>query len=130
MSKIMPIFIEDEKAIKSFEKYNFSKALLKKVEEYLTTKLGIDIKFYESTSWPTHLTINTDTIDNKHIGIFDNIIKEYDLNMSVFKDFEKDKCDIQFRFVVKKYDGGSNSSELNFRLIGNNKTNMLKEMKR
>ncbi len=132
MSKVMPIFIEDEKAIKSFEKYNFSKELLKKVEEYLTIKLGIDIKFYESTSWPTYLTINTDTLDNKYIGIFDSIIKEYYLNMTVYKDEKSigDKCTISFDFSYENYGGGSNGNQLNLYLIGYNKTNMLKEVKR
>ena len=110
MSKVMPIFIEDEKVIKSFEKYNFSKELLKKVEEYLTTKLGIDIKFYESINWPNcyYLTINTDILNNKHIGIFDSMIKEYFLSMSVYKDEIGDKCTISFHFQYEHYNGGNN----------------------
>ena len=133
MSKVMPIFIEDEKAIKSFEKYNFSKELLKKVEEYLTTKLGIDIKFYESINWPNYyLTINTDILNNKHIGIFDSIIKEYYLSMTIYEDAKSigDKCTISFHFNYEHCDGESNGNQLNFYLIGYNKTNMLKEVKR
>ena len=130
MSKVMPIFIEDEKAIKSFEKYNFSKELLKKVEEYLTIKLGIDIKFYESSSWTTYLTINTDTLDIKYIGIFDSIIKEYCFHMVVFPSSIDNKCTISFDFNYEHYSGGNNGSQLNFYLVGYNKTNMLKEVKR
>ncbi len=130
MSKVMPIFIEDEKAIKSFEKYNFSKGLLKKVEEYLTIKLGIDIKFYESSAWPTYLTINTDVLDNKHIGIFNNIIKGYGLSITVYPSSEENRCTITLNFQYEHYDGGSNGSQLNFYLIGYNNTNILKEVGR
>ena len=132
MSKIMPVFIEDEKAIESFKKHNFSKELLKKIEEYLTIKLGIDIKFYESTDWPTSLAINTEDLNIRHIGVFSNIIESYYMRMIIYesKDFEN-KCSISLSFRYENSNnGGSNGNELNFYLIGDNKTNTLKEEKR
>ena len=130
MSKAMPVFIEDEKAIESFEQQNFSKELLKKVEEYLTIKLGINIKFYESTDWPTSLEINTENLNIRDIGVFSNIIKEYYMDMAIYKSKNiNNQCSINLYFRYEHY-GVSSGCQLNFYLIGNNKINTLKEEKR
>ena len=131
MSKAMPVFIEDEKAIESFEQQNFSKELLKKVEEYLTIKLGINIKFYESTVWPQALDLCTDNLDNRDIGVFSHIIEKYIFRMNVYKSNEEDnKCVMSFSFNYEHHSGGYNGNSLNFYLIGDNKINTLREEKR
>ncbi len=130
MSKVMPVFIEDEKAINSFKKHNFSEKLLKKVEEYLTIKLGINIKFYESTDRSTFLEVETDNLDNRDIGVFSNIIKEYSLRIKIYKSDVKNICSISLYFSYKHHSGGHSGDQLYFYLIGDNKTNTLKEEKR
>ena len=132
MSKAMPVFIEDKKAIESFKRYNFSKELLKKIEEYLTIKLGIDIKFYESTDWALSLEICTENLNIRDIGLFSNIIESYCMNIFVYKSKDIDnQCRITLSFRYEhRNNAGSNGSELDFYLIGENKTNTLKEIKR